>query len=317
MNNETVFPPIHTNANGFCLAYLNAFTWLQKQPDQFGQFVSVNAVNSFALAQLLILFVPAAFQAFVGVFEVCMPKTSTTSSLFSGHRIFEAIVYLIFGIWDAIYIFQGSGDPRFMYQNVPALLWLAVCLALIVNSLYIATALHHKAPWFERVIDFNFMLIAVLLIGQFEGTHLSSILNMVAGLLVLLSVTLSPHAQRFINVKSNDRSLSQRLASSLIYFLQLAAWICVCVSYHKSPVEWIVQHSQACPVEIGAYVLYALFSAEFVGVLIAYAVYHLSSKSSETPFELAERQPFLVSSSATNWGPGYDRGANAPHPRRR
>jgi len=314
MSNVTKYPAIPTNAAGLCHAYLEVYTQIAEHPEWFGAFPSEADAESYALTRLLVLFVGPAFLAFLAAFEF-LPTGHASRSFFAWLRILEAILYLVLPIADAIFVFRKYNVASAMYQNTQTMMWLGLCLLLIVNSVYIVATLHHQLAWMERVMDLNWTLVGLILLGQFEGTYTSTLLNGLAGFLLVVSVTLfSPSSERYINHISQqqtkappERSTKQRVCASVLYILQCAAFILVCVSAHKAPVELIVSHWTDCPYRPIIYVLYGLTALEFLVLLSAVFYYHLSSSPLvANPAASFEQQPLLnVHASPSGATGGY------------
>jgi hypothetical protein len=289
MNTSSVLR-IETNIGPICHAYLDAYEQLQKSgfPDgPFGCFSNAKSASSYAQTRLLLMFIGPALIAFFSCMEF-IPWSEATRRYFKLMRILEAIVYGAMGIATASLLFAGKGSC--LLGNVMTMTWLGMSLLFILNSLYIAAAFHHKQGWMERIIDFNWMLFAALLMSQIEGTFRSTWTMQLAGLFLFISLIFSPAAQRYIQV-DNEKKALQRTSCSLVYVFQTIAFIFACCSNHSNPMELVVQHMADCPFAILLYIIYALVSLEFLLVLGAFAYFHFDSPQ----LKMGPRAPFLSS----------------------
>lgn len=182
---------------------------------------SLDKLSTYQYVRNWTLAAPMAFVLFVAFFGGFIQHW-----FFQTWKYVEGAFSIIFAVLNAILVCQLFGNHT---DSSGVLLWMTMDLFLLVNGCLLLVATSFKLWWFERLIDFNWTLIALFNTWMLEPAAMTTnYLRAFAGIVFLLSTALfSGLANRYIHNASETKALNQQIAVSLLYLLQTAAFLMI------------------------------------------------------------------------------------------
>jgi hypothetical protein len=309
MNDTVLLPQIATVATAFCHAYGEALYAVGRQSpaaNAFGYFMPAYQAVQYEVITTYVLWLSLAIILFVETLDF-VPYGDRTGKFFTYVRFIETVFLLLFPILDAILVFVLYGVRPYMMNNLTAWYRLAINLLLIDSSIAQAVLIHTNRRWLERLVDFNWQLVGVLLILQFEGTWGAALLRAIAGTLLIGSTVFSVAANRYLDFRP-AKTVAEHGATSVLYLFQLAAAILMCVSVtSEPPLHLLLQNVKSSSFSVWLYILFALISLEFLVCCISglqYNLTHVTTKELQAPRPKQSRTTVhhLSSSSSVKMG---------------